>query len=53
MGAIQDQRYPITKGLAVGDTVVVSGVQKLRPGARVADIKSMQQGRPGGAPAKR
>jgi len=54
VGAIQDQRYPITKGLAVGDTVVVSGVQKLRPGARVVDIKSMQQGPPAGAPpAKR
>jgi RND family efflux transporter MFP subunit len=35
VGAIQDQSYPVVSGLAAGDQVIVSGVQKLRPGAPV------------------
>jgi RND family efflux transporter MFP subunit len=35
VGPIQGQSYPVLHGLAVGDTIVASGVQKLRPGARV------------------
>ena len=41
---IQDQSYPVVKGLAPGERIVVSGVQKLRPGAPVAQIP------PGGGP---
>jgi RND family efflux transporter MFP subunit len=36
VGPIQGQTYPVVKGLAPGDRIVVSGVQKLRPGAPVA-----------------
>ncbi len=35
LGAIQGQSIPVLRGLAAGDRVVTSGVQKLRPGARV------------------
>ncbi|HXU64569.1 MAG TPA: efflux RND transporter periplasmic adaptor subunit [Polyangia bacterium] len=35
LGAIQGQSYPVTRGLAPGDRVITSGVQKLRPGAPV------------------
>jgi RND family efflux transporter MFP subunit len=35
LGPIQDQQYPVVGGLKAGDRIVVSGVQKLRPGARV------------------
>jgi RND family efflux transporter MFP subunit len=38
VGPIQGQNYPIVHGLEVGDRIVVSGVQKLRPGARVAPM---------------
>jgi RND family efflux transporter MFP subunit len=34
VGPIQEQVYPLLRGLKVGDRVVVSGVQKLRPGAK-------------------
>ena len=35
IGPIQGQSYPVLKGLALGERVVVSGLQKLRPGAHV------------------
>ena len=39
MGPIQDQLYPIVEGLRPGERIVVSGVQKLRPGAPVAPAR--------------
>jgi RND family efflux transporter MFP subunit len=36
VGPIQGQVYPVLKGLTVGESIVVSGVQKLRPGAPIA-----------------
>jgi RND family efflux transporter MFP subunit len=38
LGPIQEQQYPITGGIKAGDRIVVSGVQKLRPGARVTQM---------------
>ena len=38
VGPIQGQSYPVIKGLAVGEMIISSGVQKLRPGARVMQI---------------
>jgi RND family efflux transporter MFP subunit len=38
LGPIQEQQYPIVGGLKAGDRIVVSGVQKLRPGARVMQM---------------
>jgi RND family efflux transporter MFP subunit len=38
VGLIEGQTYSVSKGLNVGDRVVVSGVQKLRPGARVVAL---------------
>jgi RND family efflux transporter MFP subunit len=35
VGPIDGQTFPVVKGLKVGDKIVVSGVQKLRPGAPV------------------
>jgi RND family efflux transporter MFP subunit len=35
LGPIQEQQYPITGGIKAGEKIVVSGVQKLRPGAHV------------------
>jgi len=35
LGPIQEQQYPVVGGIKAGDRIVVSGVQKLRPGARV------------------
>jgi RND family efflux transporter MFP subunit len=35
VGAIQGQGYPVLRGLQPGEKIVVSGVQKLRPGAPV------------------
>jgi RND family efflux transporter MFP subunit len=35
LGAIDGQHYPVLSGLSLGDRVIVSGVQKLRPGAPV------------------
>lgn len=35
LGGIQGQSYPVVRGLAPGDRVITSGVQKLRPGAQV------------------
>jgi RND family efflux transporter MFP subunit len=35
LGPIQEQLYPVIGGIKAGDRIVVSGVQKLRPGARV------------------
>jgi len=40
IGPIQGQSYPVTHGLQAGDRIVASGVQKLRPGARVAPLPS-------------
>jgi RND family efflux transporter MFP subunit len=40
VGPIQGQLYPVRKGLKVGETIVVSGVQKLRPGAAVVAMSS-------------
>jgi RND family efflux transporter MFP subunit len=36
LGPIQGQIYPVIKGLQPGERIVVSGVQKLRPGTPVA-----------------
>jgi RND family efflux transporter MFP subunit len=38
LGPIQEQQFPITGGIKAGDRIVVSGVQKLRPGARVMQM---------------
>jgi len=38
VGPIQGQLYPVIKGVAVGDMIIASGVQKLRPGARVTQL---------------
>jgi len=38
LGPIEGQTYPVTHGLAIGDRIVTIGVQKLRPGARVAPM---------------
>ena len=46
LGPIQGQTYPVTRGLAAGDRIVTSGVQKLRPGAHVQPAS----GSPGGPP---
>src|SRR5262249_35000712 len=35
VGPMQAQLYPVLRGLQPGDKIVVSGVQKLAPGARV------------------
>jgi RND family efflux transporter MFP subunit len=50
MGPIQDQLYPIVEGLRPGERFVVSGVQKLRPGAPVAPARATA---PGGPPAQK
>jgi RND family efflux transporter MFP subunit len=46
VGAIQGQLYAVVRGLKAGERVVVSGVQKLRPRARV--LAEMQKRRSGG-----
>ena len=46
VGPIQGQFYPVLRGLAVGEMLISSGVQKLRPGARVTQISDA--GQPGG-----
>jgi RND family efflux transporter MFP subunit len=38
VGPIQEQKYPVVKGVSAGERVVVSGVQKLRPGAPVTPL---------------
>jgi RND family efflux transporter MFP subunit len=38
VGPIQGQTYPVLHGLAVGEMLIASGVQKLRPGATVTQI---------------
>ncbi len=43
VGPIQGQTYPVLKGLAVGEMVVSSGVQKLRPGAPISQISDAGQ----------
>lgn len=48
IGAIQGQSYPITGGLRVGDQIVASGVQKLRPGARIAPLPAASHSKEGG-----
>jgi len=48
IGPIQGQSYPITKGLQAGDRIVASGVQKLRPGARVAPLPAAGPSKEGG-----
>jgi RND family efflux transporter MFP subunit len=52
VGPIQGQSYPVLKGVAVGEQIVVSGVQKLRPGAPVAPINGQASGgaQPAGQP---
>jgi RND family efflux transporter MFP subunit len=37
VGPIQGQTYPVLRGIAVGEMIIASGVQKLRPGARVSE----------------
>jgi RND family efflux transporter MFP subunit len=44
VGAIQGQLYPIVRGLKVGERVVASGVQKLRPGAPVVPAPAAKRG---------
>ena len=46
LGPIQDQSYQVKGGVKVGERIVVSGIQKLRPGAPVAPM-------PPPAPAKK
>ncbi len=46
VGPIQGQSYPVLKGVAVGEMIISSGVQKLRPGAPVTRLAS-DAGRPG------
>jgi RND family efflux transporter MFP subunit len=53
LGPIQGQNYQVMGGLKPGERIVVSGVQKLRPGARVAPMPAGpapdgKQGQPGG-----
>ena len=43
VGPIQGQLYPVIKGVAVGDMIISSGVQKLRPGARVTQLTDAGQ----------
>jgi RND family efflux transporter MFP subunit len=38
VGPIQGQLYPVIKGVTVGEMIISSGVQKLRPGARVTQL---------------
>ena len=45
VGPIQEQVYPVLRGLKAGDQVVVSGVQKLRPGSKVAPSAPKSDGR--------
>lgn len=45
VGPIQGQSYPVLKGVTVGEMIVSSGVQKLRPGARVTQLAG-DAGRP-------
>lgn len=46
VGPIQGQSYPVLKGVAVGEMIISSGVQKLRPGAPVTRLAG-DAGRPG------
>jgi RND family efflux transporter MFP subunit len=39
VGPMEDQHYPVLRGLAPGDRVIVAGMQKLRPGAPVTPAK--------------
>jgi RND family efflux transporter MFP subunit len=39
VGPIEGQIYPVLRGLKAGERIVTSGVQKLRPGARVVAMK--------------
>jgi RND family efflux transporter MFP subunit len=48
VGAIVGQSYPVLKGLAPGDKVIVSGMQKLRPGAPVVPAPPDQKQQKGG-----
>jgi RND family efflux transporter MFP subunit len=49
LGPIQDQSYQVIGGVKAGERIVVSGVQKLRPGARVAAMPAAPAGPPGDA----
>jgi RND family efflux transporter MFP subunit len=40
VGPIQGQSYPVLKGVTVGEMIISSGVQKLRPGAHVTQQAS-------------
>jgi RND family efflux transporter MFP subunit len=44
VGPIQGQLYPVLRGLKPGERVVVSGVQKLRPGAPVTPAPAGRRG---------
>jgi RND family efflux transporter MFP subunit len=44
VGPVQGQSVSVLKGLAVGDKIVVSGVQKLRPGAPVVSVPAAGPG---------
>ncbi len=48
IGPIEGQSYPVTHGLQVGDRIVAAGVQKLRPGARVAPLPAPPPPKEGG-----
>jgi len=43
VGPIQGQTYPVLHGLAVGEMLISSGVQKLRPGAPVTQMTDAGQ----------
>jgi RND family efflux transporter MFP subunit len=47
VGRIVGQSYPVMKGLEAGERIVVSGVQKLRPGAPVAPLPPGSGPKPG------
>jgi RND family efflux transporter MFP subunit len=49
VGPIQGQSYPVVRGLTVGESIVVSGAQKIRPGARVVPARGGASGGAGGA----
>jgi RND family efflux transporter MFP subunit len=54
VGQVEGQTFAVLKGLKVGDKIVVSGVQKLRPGAPVMPLPPGAgggPGAPGGGPA--
>jgi RND family efflux transporter MFP subunit len=48
VGEVEGQTFAVRKGLKIGDRIVVSGVQKLRPGAPVMPLPAGGGGQAGG-----